>query len=68
MCEANAYQVKKDQEELLMEAVDIMEPESPDTWRLVDIFGNQITVHGRIKSMKLVDHKILFEAGADQDR
>ena len=68
MCEANAYQVAKDQEKLLMEAVDIMEPEGPDTWRLIDIFGNQKIVHGRIKSMKLVDHKILFEAGVDQGR
>lgn len=61
MCEANAYQIGKDREDLIMEAVDIMEPEGTDTWRLVDIFGNQKTVHGRIKSMKLVDHKILFE-------
>jgi predicted RNA-binding protein len=65
MCEANAYMVKQDQEELLMEAVDTVSPEGDDTWRLVNIFGNQKTVKGRIKGMKLVDHKIFFEAPAD---
>ncbi|MGD9215809.1 MAG: CooT family nickel-binding protein [Desulfobacteraceae bacterium] len=65
MCEANAYLVKKDQEELLMEAVDTVAPEGDDTWRLVNIFGNQKMVKGRILGMKLVDHKIFFEALAD---
>jgi predicted RNA-binding protein len=65
MCEANAYLIKEGQEELLMEAVDTVVPEGDDTWRLVNIFGNQKTVKGRIKGMKLVDHKILFEAPAD---
>jgi predicted RNA-binding protein len=65
MCEANAYLVKEDKEELIMEAVDTASPESDDTWRLVNIFGDQTTVRGRIMGMKLVDHKILFEAPAD---
>ena len=61
MCEASAYMVTTDQEELLMEAVDIVAPEGDDAWRLVDIFGNQKTVRGRIKGLELVDHRILFE-------
>lgn len=61
MCEASAYMVTKDQDELLMEAVDIVAPEGEDAWRLVDIFGNQKTVKGRIKGLELVDHRILFE-------
>ena len=65
MCEANAYLVKEGQEELIMEAVDTVAPEGDDAWRIVDIFGSQKTVKGRIKGMKLVDHKILFEASAD---
>lgn len=65
MCEANAYLVKKDQEELLMESVDIVEPDGNDAWRLVDIFGNQKMVKGRIKGMRLVDHKLLFEVITD---
>ena len=44
-----------------MASVDVVAPETDDTWRLVDIFGNQKTVKGRINSMNLVNHKIVFE-------
>ena len=65
MCEANAYLVKEDREQLVMESVDIVEPEGDGAWRLVNIFGDQKTVNGRIKGMNLVNHKILFEVAAD---
>lgn len=62
MCEANAYLVKDGEETLLMKSVDLVEPEADGTsFRLVGIFGDQITVKGRIKRMNLVDHRILFE-------
>jgi len=61
MCEANAYIIKEGQEHLIMESVDIVEPEGKNTWKLVDIFGDQKTVKGCIKGMNLVNHKILFE-------
>ena len=61
MCEANAYLLKDGQEQLLMESVDVVEPEEDGTWRLVGIFGDQKTIKGRIKMMNLVDHRILFE-------
>lgn len=61
MCEANAYLIEDGQERLLMESVDIVEPEVDGTWRLVGIFGDQKIVKGKIKEMKLVDHRILFE-------
>lgn len=61
MCEANAYIVKDGREELVMESVDVVEPEGEDQWRLVGIFGDRKTIKGRIKLMNLVDHKILFE-------
>jgi predicted RNA-binding protein len=67
MCEANAYLVRKGQEQLLMESVDTVEPEGNDSWQLVSIFGDQKTVRGRIKSMNLVNHKILFEAPGGED-
>ena len=60
MCEANAYWANEDQETLIMESVDILEPEDRDHWRLVGIFGDQKTIKGRIKSMNLVNHKIYF--------
>ena len=61
MCEANAYLIKEGQEHLIMESVDIVEPESDNTWRLVGIFGDQKNVKGRIRGMNLVNHKIFFE-------
>jgi len=65
MCEANAYWSRADGEELIMEAVDTIEPENDGGWRLVGIFGDQKSIRGRIKGMHLVDHKILFEMPAD---
>ena len=65
MCEANAYLIKEGSEILIMESVDIVEPEGSDTWRIVDIFGDQKYIKGRIKGMNLVDHKIIFEVLPD---
>ncbi|MFZ1986050.1 MAG: CooT family nickel-binding protein [Desulfatitalea sp.] len=62
MCEANVYMEINGVEELVMESVDILEPEESDTWRLVGIFGDQKTIHGRLKGMKLVEHRIVFAA------
>jgi len=62
MCEANAYIVKDGREELVMESVDVVEPEEDGSrYRLVNIFGEQKVIRGRITLMNLVDHKILFE-------
>ena len=64
MCEANAYIILKDtsEESLVLEAVDQVIPEGPETWRLTSIFGEQKVITGRIKSMNLVDHRIIFES------
>ena len=61
MCEANAFIMEDGKERLIMEAVDTIDPEGDNAWRLVGIFGDQTVVKGRIKSMRLVDHTILFE-------
>ena len=61
MCEASAYLLKDGVEQLIMESVDIVDPEGENSWRLVDIFGDQKAVKGRIKGMNLVNHKITFE-------
>jgi predicted RNA-binding protein len=60
MCEANAYLFKDGKEELFLEAVDILENEG-DQLRIANIFGEQKIIRGRIKSMSLVNHKILLE-------
>ncbi len=61
MCEANAYLLKDGKEELVLEAVDLVEPQEDGAFRLVDIFGGQKLVRGRLKVMNLVDHRIVFE-------
>ncbi len=60
MCEANAYLLEKDNEVLLMEAVDKIEPDENGI-RLVSIFGEQKFIKGQIYSMSLVDHKVFIK-------
>jgi len=61
MCEANAYLYKDGKEELILEAVDILEPAEEGGFRLVSIFGDQRIVRGKIRRMNLVEHRIVFE-------
>ena len=61
MCEANAYILRGGQEELILKSVDLVEPREDGQFLLVDIFGTQKVVRGKLKQMKLVDHKIIFE-------
>ncbi|MDL2226148.1 CooT family nickel-binding protein [Deltaproteobacteria bacterium OttesenSCG-928-M10] len=65
MCEANVYLADPEGgETLVLESVDKVVPEGPDNWRLTSIFGEQKVVVGRIRSMNLVDHRIIFENAA----
>jgi predicted RNA-binding protein len=61
MCEANAYFLRDDKEELILNSVDLVKPRDEGGFLLVDIFGTQKIVKGKIKQMNLVDHKIIFE-------
>jgi len=60
MCEANAYMEKDGREELVLESVDLVEPQEDGGFLLVDIFGRQKTVKARLKRMNLVNHRIVF--------
>lgn len=60
MCEANAYLIDQGKEELVMKAVDTVEPED-NGLRLVSIFGDQKFLKARIHSLSLVDHKVFLE-------
>jgi predicted RNA-binding protein len=60
MCEANAYIIKGDEKELIMESVDTVAPEG-DGVRLISIFGDQKFVKGTIHSLALVDHNIILK-------
>ena len=62
MCEANAYFYKNGKEEMVLESVDIIEPEGQSGFRLASIYGDQKIIKGRLKTMNLVNHKIVFEA------
>ena len=62
MCEANAYFYKNGKEEMVLESVDVIEPEDQFGFRLVSIYGDQKIIKGRLKTMNLVNHKIVFEA------
>ena len=60
MCESTAYLMKDGQEEMLMESVDVLE-NLGDEIKMIDIFGDQKKLRARIKSLSLVDHKIILE-------
>lgn len=60
MCEATAYILKNGQEELLLSAVDVIEPEG-DGLRLVSIFGEQKVVRADYYRFNLMNHKIILK-------
>ena len=60
MCEANAYLIEGDENILLMEAVDSVEPEENGI-RLINIFGEQKFIKAHIHSLSLVDHKVFLK-------
>jgi predicted RNA-binding protein len=59
MCEASAYVLKDGREELILQDVDLIEPEG-DSLRLVNIFGEQKVLKAKILSLNLVNHKVLL--------
>ena len=61
MCEANVYLLKQGKEELILEAVDIVEPDEEGKIRLANIFGEQKVLDAKLKRMSLVNHKIILE-------
>ena len=61
MCEANAYVAVNGREDLVMENLDRVEPQADGAFLLVDIFGNQKVLRGRLRRMNLVDHRVVFE-------
>ena len=60
MCEADAYIVEKDGEQLLMKSVDKIEPEDGGL-RLVNIYGEQRFIEANIHTLSLVEHKIILK-------
>ncbi|MEW6658261.1 MAG: CooT family nickel-binding protein [Thermodesulfobacteriota bacterium] len=59
MCEAAAYILKDGKEELLLQDVDLIEPDG-ENLRLVSIFGEQKIIKASIQSLNLVNHKVIL--------
>ena len=59
MFEAAAYLLKNGREELILQDVDVIEPEGEDL-RLVNIFGEQKILKASILSLNLVNHKVVL--------
>lgn len=60
MCEASAYIIKDGRQELVLESVDVLENEDGEI-NMINIFGEQKRLKARIKTLSLVDHKIILE-------
>lgn len=61
MCQTTAYLLEDGREKLLMNDVIALIPEKGQV-RLVNLFGEDLTVAGRIKQIDLLSHKILITA------
>ena len=60
MCESTAYVLKNGKEEVILENVDYLESQDGQV-KMVNLFGEEKIVDGRVKSLSLVDHKIILE-------
>ena len=60
MCESSVYIIDKDGEKLVLENVELLEAHD-DQLSMLNLFGEKKQIKGRIKSLSLVDHKILVE-------
>lgn len=60
MCESSAYILKNGKEELLLESVDILEDRGGEI-KIVSVFGEAKSIKGKVKSLSLLEHKIVLE-------
>lgn len=60
MCESSLYMVDGETERLIMENVELIES-GEGKLVAMDLFGERKEVEGRVRSLSLVEHKILVE-------
>jgi predicted RNA-binding protein len=60
MCESNAYMLKDGKEELLLSEVARIDPMEDGGFKLSGLFGEEVSVKGRIETVNLLAHKIIF--------
>jgi predicted RNA-binding protein len=61
MCEAHAFVLKNGEEKKLMENVDTVEMDG-DVIKIINIFGEQRILKGKMRSYNNTDRKILLES------
>ncbi|MEF9918102.1 MAG: CooT family nickel-binding protein [Eubacterium sp.] len=65
MCESSAYLVNhQGEEEKIMDYVVDIFPNNDGSLTLSDLLGGTKIINGRLKEVKLLDHKILIEGTA----
>jgi predicted RNA-binding protein len=60
MCEATAYLINDEKEELILENVDQLQQEG-NTIRMINLFGDQKVIEAQIKMISFGNSKILLE-------
>lgn len=60
MCESTAYILKDGKEEILLESVDVLENMDGHV-KMISMFGEEEIVEARVKTLSLLDHKIILE-------
>jgi len=60
MCEAHAYLLRDKTEEKILESVDLVEMDGEDI-RMVNIFGEQKTIRGKLTRYDSREGKIIIE-------
>ena len=60
MCESAVYVLKEGKEKLLFERVDLLE-NTEGKIKLVNLFGEEMSLKAKVKILSLVDHKIILE-------
>lgn len=60
MCEAHAFILNQDKEEMILENVDQVDIEG-DEVRMINIFGEQKTIKAKIKSYNGTKNRIVLE-------
>jgi predicted RNA-binding protein len=60
MCESNVYILRDGKEDLILENVDFLENDK-DQVRMIDLFGEEKKIRAKVRTLSLVDHKIILE-------
>ena len=60
MCESAVYVLEDGKEELVLESLDLLENKGGQI-KMVSMYGEEKTIKAKVKSLSLVDHKIILE-------